>query len=229
MGRVTARRPYWSMWHARYDMEGHPVQRRLATVQRAIRDFLDRRAGEDLVVISVCSGEGRDILGALADYPGRAAVRGRLIDIEPANTEVARARAAEIGLHRLEVVTGDASVTTAYEGAVPADLVLVCGVLGCLSNDDIENTVELLPQLCAADATVIWTRHRRKPDQTPEIRRWFRDGGFEEQSFESGVPGSRFFWSVGVFNFRGKPQQLQHGLRLFTFGSAVQDTAAKKV
>jgi hypothetical protein len=70
-----------------------------------------------------------------------------------------------------------------YVGAVPADLVLVCGVFGNISDGDIEATVAVLPSFCAPGATVIWTRHRRPPDLTPTILEWFVRAGFVAQSF----------------------------------------------
>jgi hypothetical protein len=68
-------------------------------------------------------------------------------------------------------------------GAVPADLVLVCGVFGNISDDDVKTTVLALPTLCAHGGTVIWTRHRREPDLTGAIRTWFKEAGFVERAF----------------------------------------------
>jgi hypothetical protein len=39
-----------------------------------------------------------------------------------------------------------------------------------VSDGDIRRCVGLLPMLCAEGATVVWTRHRRSPDLTPQIR-----------------------------------------------------------
>ena len=75
----------------------------------------------------------------------------------------------------VEIVTGDASDIDLYEAPVPAELVLVCGVFGNISDADIRHTIGTLPSLCAPDATVIWTRHRRPPDLTTEVREWFVD------------------------------------------------------
>ena len=36
---------------------------------------------------------------------------------------------------------------------------------------------------------MIWTRHRREPDLTPQIRDWFPASGFEEIAFDA--PGTR--------------------------------------
>jgi hypothetical protein len=89
---------------------------------------------------------------------------------------LARRAAQDAGLNGVQVVTGDASLTDAYVGAVPADLVLVCGVFGNISTEDIQRTIASLPQLCAVDATVIWTRHCLSPDITPTILEVARDG-----------------------------------------------------
>ena len=92
-----------------------------------------------------------------ADHPGRERVRARLIELDPRNAESARAFARKADLDRVEVVTADASETNAYLGAVPADLVLMCGVFGNVSDEDVERTVRLLPGFCAREALVIWT------------------------------------------------------------------------
>jgi hypothetical protein len=126
----------------------------------------------------------------------------------------ARARAAGSGLSRVEVVCGDAGTTDAYVGAVPADLLLVCGIFGNVCDADVEGTVRALPQLCAPGATVVWTRHRRPPDLTPSIREWLRETAFEELAFESPGPGG---WSVGAHRFAGQTRPLRPGERLFAF------------
>jgi hypothetical protein len=50
------------------------------------------------------------------------------------------------------------------DGFRPADLILLCGVFGNISQGDIANTINHLPQLSAEHATVIWTRHRHPPE-----------------------------------------------------------------
>ena len=89
----------------------------------------------------------------------------------------------------VEVVCGDASTTSAYAGAVPADLVLVCGIFGNISDDDIHRTVEIAAERCARRARPsIWTRHRRPPDLTVDVRA----AGSATPAFEEiGFAGSR--------------------------------------
>ena len=49
----------------------------------------------------------------------------------------------------------DAGTSDAYAGAVPADLVLACGVLGNVTPDDVAATIAFLPRLCAPGAESI--------------------------------------------------------------------------
>jgi hypothetical protein len=201
----------WRAWHKDYEADT-PLARRLAIVQRHIGAFLTSFEATPVRVISMCAGDGRDLLGALADS-GRRDVNGRLVELDPVLAQTARHRARQLGLDRLEVVTGDAGESGAYAVAVPADLVLACGVFGNISDEDVQNTVRALPELCAGGGTVIWTRHRRPPDLTASIRRWLAEAGFEEVAFE-GVSDSPA--SVGVARFAGHPQPLVDR-HLFTF------------
>ena len=204
----------WLDWHGRYDDPHTGLPERLTVVQGFIRDVLDRRPGRDIRIVSACAGQGRDLLPVLADQPGRERVRARLIELDPRNAESARAFARNADLDRVEVVTADASETNAYLGAVPADLVLMCGVFGNISDEDVERTVRLLPGFCAREALVVWTRGRRLPDLTPAIRRWFGEVGFEERAFES--PGLDSY-SVVMHQLIVEPAPLQPDRRLFTF------------
>lgn len=136
------------------------------------------------------------------------------MELDPRNASIASAAAEAAGLDGVEVVVGDASETTAYDGAVPADLVLLCGVFGHATDDDIPRTVFQLPMLCATGATVIWTRGGFQSDLRPVIRGWFADAGFEELAFLTGDAGS---WGVGANRLFVPPSPYQPGARLFTF------------
>ncbi len=193
---------------------------RLGLVQAQIRRFLAERKGEELRVISICAGDGRDLLGVLASEP-EAKVRARLLELDESNVASARQRATDAGCRDVDVVCADASGTDAYVGAAPADLVLVCGVFGNVSPDDIRTTIRTLPQLCASNAWVVWTRHRGHPDLTRTIRSWFADERFVERSFdvttpESG-PGAYPVQAVGVHMWPNDPHPLRRRQRMFTF------------
>ena len=160
----------------------------------------------------MCAGEARDLRGALTQV-GRRDLIGRLVELDPGLAENARRGLAELGVDRVEVMTGDAGELGAYRDAAPADLVLECGVFGNISDEDVERTVRASAALCAPGATLIWTRHRRPPDITDAIRAWYAESGFEEVTFEP-VPDSE--GSVGVVSFTGETAPLADQ-RLFTF------------
>ena len=114
----------------------------------------------------------------------------------------------------VDVVTGDASITSAYAGAVPADIVLVCGVFGNVSDDDVNRTVTYLPSLCAPNAPVIWTRGTFEPDLTATIRVWFMEAGFTELDFVA-IPDTTL--GVGANRLTAPARAFEPGIRLFTF------------
>jgi hypothetical protein len=203
----------WTRWHDDYERDT-PLRRRLEIVKQHISDVLRSRAGRGLAVLSICSGDGRDVLEALAEESVGGRVRGRLIESDSMLADRARRTASKASLTEIEVVVADAGTTSAYKGAVPANLVLVCGVFGNIADTDVERTIRALPMLCAEGAIVIWTRHRRPPDLTPAIRAWFREAGFVEIAFQT-VPDS--VASVGVGRLARPPDPFEGGVRLFTF------------
>src|SRR5512142_175030 len=172
----------WVQWHGGYNDPDSALSRRLQVVRGRIAEALDRAPAGSIRVASMCAGDGRDLLPVLQNHPRGRDVSGRLVELDPRLAERARASAPEA----IEVVCGDAGSSDAYEGTVPVDLLLCCGVFGNITNADIRNTIDHWSLLCAPAATVLWTRHTREPDLTPQIRRWVGDAGFEELSFDSG-------------------------------------------
>jgi hypothetical protein len=203
----------WGAWHRRYEVPG-PLARRLAIVQRHVERVVTARGARPLRVLSICSGDGRDVIAPLARHPAPETVNGRLVELDGGLANAARRAIAAAGLSGLEVIRADAGLTTAFSGAVPADLVLACGIFGNVTDAEIRRTIETLPMLCAEDAAVIWTRHRRAPDLTPSIRQWFEGSGFEHVAFEP-VPDST--GSVGLERFVGRPRTFEPGIRMFAF------------
>lgn len=211
--RSDAVAPDWVAWHREYDAQT-PLARRLAIVRAQVERVLAERSGAPIRILSLCSGDGRDLIPSLSGLTSAANVSGRLVELDRTLAGRARSALAEAGLHGLDVLEGDAGTTSSFAGAVPADLLLACGIFGNIPDSDIQRTVRALPTLCATNATVIWTRHRRPPDRTTAIRRWFAESGFRHQAFIR-VPDSP--GSVGVERFVGAMQPFQAGARLFEF------------
>ena len=172
----------WRDWLRDYDDPSSALSRRLLIVQAEIRAALDRLPSRPWQVISLCAGDGRDLLGVLADHPRRVDVRGRLVERDEQIAEAGRRAYAAAGLAAVEVRTGDAADPTHYRG-LAADLLLVCGVMGNLTQDGVLQLIERLPALCAPGCGLVWTRHRRPPDLTPGIRAALGQAGFAEIAF----------------------------------------------
>ncbi|HEV2885599.1 MAG TPA: class I SAM-dependent methyltransferase family protein, partial [Jatrophihabitans sp.] len=193
---------------------------RLAVVRSEIRAALDRLAAtgrsEPLTVLSACAGDGRDILGVLAEQGDRLAgrVSVTLLETDPRNLERAERFCRDTGLAGVRLLDRDAGLSSSYLGAVPADLVLMCGVFGNLVDADVRRLVGFLPRLCRPGATLIWTRSRRAPDLTPTIRDWLAAAGFTELAFTAPPD---VLYSVGAHRYAGQAQPLLLDQRLFDF------------
>jgi hypothetical protein len=137
-------------WHGDYDDPTSALSARLAIVQDELRQALTQRPPGAIRLVSVCAGEGRDLDGVLRDHPRTGDVHAALVEVDPVHIAAARLRMAD--LPQVTVVEADASLTDSYAGYVPADVLLVCGLFGNISDEDIRRTVSLLPQLCAVSA-----------------------------------------------------------------------------
>ena len=204
----------WDSWHWAYGDPSSLLSERLQLVQRYIADWLDASAPAPVTVLSSCAGDGRDLLEVMEGRSDANRVTATLIEADARNATRATNHITRLDLSTVEVRCTDAGTSNAYLGAVPADLVLLCGIFGNITDDDVHRTVAATPQLCKQNAVVIWTRHRQDPDLTPRIREWFREHGFEEEHFDA---PDHAIYSVGVHRFVGAPEPLVAEQHLFTF------------
>lgn len=205
----------WLEWHRAYDDPDSRLSRRLRIVQAHVRRAIDERTGT-MRIVSMCAGQGRDVIEVLATHPRATEVSAVLVELEPSLAEHARDAARAAGLTGVEVRTADAALTDSYTGAVPADIVMACGIFGNITLDDIRNTIDHLPEFCEPGAKVIWTRGgTRQHDVAPDICRWFEARGFERVAFESSADEDHF--RVGVHRLMDAPRPLPRDERMFTF------------
>jgi hypothetical protein len=210
----------WFAWHRGYKDSNSGLSQRGEMVQDRVRAALDAMPPGPVQVLSICAGQGGDLIGVLAEHRRGCDVRARLVELDERNAAVARRAAVTAGLDGVEVVVDDASLATAYRGAVPAELILACGVFGNISEADIRRTITCLPGLLADNGMVIWTRHRLETDITPAVRGWFKEAGFRELAFAMDRSG-RF--SVGMHRLVARPSANPRCDRLFTFVNHWQD------
>jgi hypothetical protein len=187
----------WARWHDGYDDPSSAHSTRLAIVRAHLAGAITAAPPGPVSLVSLCAGQGHDVLGVLPGHPRRDDVTAVLVELDPRNARLAEARAAREGLTAVEVREADAGITATYADALPADVLLLCGIFGNVSDADISRTVSAAPALCAPGGTVIWTRHRRPPDLTPHVREWFAAAGFTEVAFDAPETGSTLI-GVGV-------------------------------
>lgn len=179
----------WVAWHKAYEDPSSSLSQRQRDVATMIRTFLDATPAGELRILSLCAGDGGDLGVALADHPRRGDVSGVLVEFDPELVERAQAKQRAIG-SRLEVRCADAGDPLNFAEYAPVDLLMLVGIFGNISDDDIRNTINAVPSLCKTGATVIWGRHRREPDLTPTIREWFDAIGCTSTGFVSPGVGS---------------------------------------
>ena len=103
-----------------------------------------------------------------------------------------------------------------YLEYLPANLLVMTGVLGNVTDHDAAKTISILPSLLAPGGFVVWTRGRgEETDPSLRVRQLFSDRGFEEISFVA--PQDEVF-RVGV-NKRvsSDVQRAVGGTRMFSF------------
>lgn len=210
----------WSEWHDdSYQQSDSGLSHRLATVPAQIHRRLNETSPDPVRVISACAGDGRDLLGVLAERSDADRVSALLVEYDKRLADKARKSAGALPSH-VEVLVADAAQSNVYRDAAPADLVLLCGIFGNVNDADVQATIQAAPQLCAPGGEVVWTRHRREPDLTPAICGWFGAAGFEQVAFITPPGGGgrdTDTWSVGVHCLTTEPSPLHLGHHWFTF------------
>lgn len=210
-------------WHRRYDEPGSGLSWRLERVRHHLAAALDRCAGEARV-LNVCAGDGRDLFGVLAGRADADRVSAVLLELHPELAQRARELGAGVGAARVEVRTVDAGLSDSYLGAAPADVVVMVGIFGNVTDHDLWRLVAFAPQLCRPGATLIWSRGRRfsadlpgvtSGDLNEEVRAHLAASGFAELAYEPRDEGSRP--ALGVVRYDGPPVALELGHPLFTF------------
>jgi Methyltransferase domain len=219
-GGVTIVSTNWNEWHAAYDDPRSSLSRRLEVVRQRFAAILDRGGPVSTRVLSVCAGDGRDVLPVLARC--HASASAVLVELDSTLASAARRTAAELGLASVEVRTADAGQLDTYAGMPPANIVLACGVFGNITDADDRSTIRTLPQLLAANGSVIWTRGDRLQgdpadhdgDPADMVREVFAEHDFVEEVF---VRPDDVRFRVGVHRFTGTPQHRATGTTMFTF------------
>jgi len=207
----------WDEWYKHYDsLPG--LQERLRIVREQIVAALNECPAGQIQIVSICAGDGRDLIGALQKHPRRNDVSALLLDNHAESIARGEAAAKETGLQRqLRFLDADAAQAKNYLGAVPADLVLLSGFLGHLPHRDVPALINSLPMFCKTGGQVIWNRHlilHDGPEQILLIRGFFRQTSFEEIYFTATDLNG---FAIARVRFAGKSRRLEPSRVLFEF------------
>ena len=154
------------------------------------------------------------MLEVLAQRTDSQRVHAVLVEAHPEIADRARRSAATVASH-VEVRTRDAGVTDAYLGAVPAELVLLVGILGNILAGALARTIAYARAPAPAAATLLWSRARAGGDLNDMVRARLAAAGFTELDYATLDTGT---WpAVGVVRYDGPPVPLPTGQQLFTF------------
>lgn len=202
----------WQAWYGQYDDENSSLSRRLRVVQQRLDDLVD---GQPPVrrVLSLCAGDGRDILPVVARLPNERRPELILVEIDPALAAAAERRAADVGV-AASVVVGDAGLAKTWQNVGPVDLLMLCGIFGNISETDIRTTINASRGILTHGGSVVWTRGCfADQDLRPQIRKWFEEAGFTESAFDSEPTG----YGVGVDRMTSHLPAMPVPDRLFSF------------
>lgn len=196
-------------WHDNYEDKKSSPYKRTLMVKKLIVDYLINK--NNITILSICAGQGRDILTSLNEDTS-----AYLIDVDKECVDYAQSYVNKNDLNNVFVIEADASLISTYiDNNVPkADLILICGVFGHLSLEDINLTAQSLKQLIKPDGSVIWSRNKFDKDITEEVRDSFKLAGYEEEAFIS--PEKELF-SIGMHKLIEDTIEPIYDLKMFDY------------
>jgi hypothetical protein len=206
----------WAQWHDLYDVS-LPLKERLLAVRAQIAAAAAKVPGTSVHLVSLCAGDGRDVIGTFAAAEARHDVHATLIASHPALVTRGQAAVEHLGLAgRITFRCADVTHSSTYVDLRPAQIIVLSGVFGNLKARDMPRLIVALPSLCDREASVIWTRNVFDDDAkaTQLIRECFVAADFTEEVVVRTPLG---FFAVGTHAFRGVRRPLSVNTTLFAF------------
>lgn len=205
----------WSGWPEKaYKRERY--QHRLQAVQEHLVECLDAAAPGPVRIISVCAGDGRDVINTVQTHRRRKDIVARLVELNDQSVALGRRRAAEAGLDRsVQFVHGDATVFATYKDLEPADIVLVCGVWGHVPSNEKAQLARAIAKLCKPGGAVIWTCGTSKGISKVREIESLLSGAWWEKSRTTYTPNAA--WAIATHRYRGPAHDVPVEGQIFHF------------
>jgi hypothetical protein len=193
-----------------------PYQHRLRAVQAHLAERLDRAPKGPVHLVSLCAGDGRDVIGVLQSHSRRKDVKAWLVELDSQSVAQGVRQTRLAGLEAvIHYIHGDATLFATYRDLVPCEIVLVCGVWGHVPPADRAQLARALASFCKPGGAVIWTRGISKGmARFDEIQAHFDRASWEKVRV-SVTPDED--WIVGTHQYRGPALHPPATGRLFNF------------
>ena len=174
----------WNDWHIIYnDKESAPYKRSIIT-QELVNNYLNIHK-KNIIILSICSGQARDILPAIAGREDKDRITTYLLDIDKDCLEYAQEYARIHDIPNVHTINKDASLKESYDDIPKVDLIVICGLFGHLVPEDIATTALFLQTLIEDNATVIWSRNKFFNDHSDNIRNIFWEAKLKKYQYDS--------------------------------------------
>ncbi len=205
----------WSGWpEAAYQQPGY--RQRLQAVQEHLAQSLDCAPNGPVRIISICAGDGRDIIGVLSSHRRRTDVQAWLIELNHQSVVAGIRQAKNAGLEdRVTFLNTDATLYATYKDIAPAEIILLSGVWGHVPAQERASLAGGLASFCNPRGTLIWTRGVSQGiGRLREIQAHFSAPAWEEERLTL-TPDNN--WAVASYCHCGPPQELPRSGQVFRF------------
>src|SRR5262249_33753032 len=124
----------------------------LLAVRAQIAAAAAKAPGTSVHLVSLCAGDGRDVIGTFAAADARQDMHATLIEAHPALVTRGQAAVEQLGLtRRITFRCADATHSSTYVDLRPAQILVLSGIFGNLTARDVQRLIAVLPSLCARD------------------------------------------------------------------------------
>jgi hypothetical protein len=208
----------WNNW-PQQAYERPTYRSRLSAVKQHLSDALDLAPEGEITIISLCAGDGRDVIEVASVHPRRCDVAAWLVEADARSVAAGIALARGTGLLKtVRFLQTDATSYATYRDIPRADVVMLCGVWGHVPPEERSALVRACSALCREGGHVIWTRGlRRGIERFEEVRAAFSDRDWSEARATITPDGK---WAVATNCLTTSPPPRPQSGSIFHFQTA---------
>jgi hypothetical protein len=148
----------WDDW-SEHAYRSRTYSLRLAEVQGHLGECFAAYSTRPIRLLSVCAGDGRDVMGAMISHNVQGQVVAWLVEQNLRSVNRGTTQSRRLGLQdTVKFLHADATLYDTYRNIAPSDIVLLSGVWGHVPASDRPRLVQALASFCKPGGMVIWTR-----------------------------------------------------------------------